>query len=193
MQVHLKLVPGSRAEKASGAGSSSLHMDQFLHLGVSEGVGEFECTQPPQPFSLRAPACGDAARSGRPSPPPSLRAPTPTYGSDPRHSAPAQAARPGSPHGRPRPGAHTFPCLSPGAPSALTQAPAPRHPRHRPRLLCGPLVPASPQPLGPTTRPALHAARLSRRLTPLFLPSTSRKMTLRQQRWSKPRPQGLRC
>lgn len=83
MQVHLKLVPGSRAEKASGAGSSSFHMDQFLHLGVSEGVGEFECPQPPQPSSLRAPACGDAARSGRPSPPPSLGAPTPTYGSDP--------------------------------------------------------------------------------------------------------------
>lgn len=77
MQVHLKLVPGSRAEKASGAGSSSLHMDQFLHLGVSEGVGEFECAQLPQPSGLRAPAaCGDAARSGRPSPPPSLCAHT---------------------------------------------------------------------------------------------------------------------
>lgn len=195
-QVHWELVPDSRIKKRS-AESSSLYMDQLPHWGVSQGGQRVRA--PAAPASPRPPALtyGGAAApwEAQARRHPSARAHThPQAG--PRTPAPLPpvwAARPRSCLGRPRTGAPTLPLLSPGAASAIAKAPPFRYPRHCPRHPRRPPVPASPPPPGAAARPTLHACQLRLRLTLLFLASTSRKMTLRQQRWSKATPRGLRC
>lgn len=77
----------------------------------------------------------------------------------------------------------------------------PRSPARSARRLSIPCPPPSPavrclpasQPLPQPSRPRCSTPGSSRRqCTRLFLPSTSRKKTLRQRRWRKPRPRDLR-
>lgn len=174
MQVRQKLVPGSRAEKASGAGYSSFLMDQFLHLErIRGGQGSSSAHSPRSPpasarrrVAIRRALGGPARR--HPS------APTPTYGSDPRHSAPAQAARPPqSPRSPVTRRAHP-PWPQPGAPSSPHAGAGTCHPATVPAFFVARSVPASPQPLGPTTRPALHHVSRAGLLPFFFRPRPAR-------------------
>lgn len=113
------------------------------------------------------------------------REPTPSPG-------PGLPARPHphSPLGRPRAGVHPFP--------AAARAPH-QPPRRRWRRAIPAAIPAAyllhatarpscpappPGPQAPPPGAQSTPGRFWRRITPLFLPSTSRKMTLRQLRWS---------
>ena len=153
---------------------------------------EFGCPQSPLRLGLRARACGGATRLGRPSRPPSLRAPTLTRGPDPatllRPRAPAAPSVARDPaHTRlpsPQPGRRLSPRRGTGAtpspPLSLPSSPPARTYQN-----------AAAQPRRParTTRGRIVAPAY----TPLFFRPRPARMTLRQQRWSKPRPRGLRC
>lgn len=160
--------------------------------------GRWSARSPHRPWSLRQGSRrGRATSPGRPSAPPSLSGrPCPLVGPIPGYLAPAWAA----------PRAAHIVAPGPARTPSLTSARALHQPPQRCRRLAihavpsARRVPASPPPLplpqGPDAQPGPRVldsgAGFWRWLT-LFLPSTSRKMTLRQRRRSKARPPGLRC
>lgn len=196
--MHWESDPDSSTEKGS-ADSSSLHLNQFLHLGVHMGGQEGGVLEVPTDLGASGNGSrrGRATSPGRPSAPPSLSGrPCPLVGPIPGYLAPAWAA----------PRAAHIVAPGPARTPSLTSARALHQPPQRCRRLAihavpsARRVPASPPPLplpqGPDAQPGPRVldsgAGFWRWLT-LFLPSTSRKMTLRQRRRSKARPRGLRC